>query len=429
MHPSRRLFLKSTLATLPALGGSASFAATAPRAKLPVAGIVTSMGNATHGDVIFSKITDGWLQDGGPGLDLSLLSLFVDQPQPQDRGFDLAKQHGVRLCRSIDEALTLGGDKLVVSGVLLVGEHGKYDKTAETGQIMYPRRAFFDAVVKTFRRVGRCVPVFNDKHLSYNWQNAKHMVDTARAMKFPLLAGSSVPVSWRVPDVSPARGCRLEEALTTGFGDYEAYGFHALEGLQALVEMRRGGETGVARVETVTGEKIWETARAGRWSRELFEAALNIAPRRKPGDPEKLLRPNSAWYLIEYRDGLRATIAIANGVTDKFAFAARQPGIKPHFATNLATQDGFPTAHFANQLRAIDEMIHTGVAPYPVERTLLTTGVLHAAMLSLAESRPIKTPYLDVRYEPTDWPHTPGMPPPPVRNDKGSIPKQSKPKG
>jgi len=58
-----------------------------------------------------------------------------------------------------------------------------------------------------------------------------------------------------------------------------------------------------------------------------------------------------------------------------------------------------------------------------------TTGVLHAAMLSLAESRPIKTPYLDVRYEPTDRPHAPGVPPPPVRTDKGGIPKPSKPKG
>ncbi len=428
MHPSRRVFLQSTLAAMPAMHGLSSFAAPPSRPKLPVAGIVTSMGNATHGDVIFSKITDGWLQDGGPGPDLSLLSLFVDQPKPQDRGFDLAKQHGVRLCRSIDEALTLGGDKLVVSGVLIVGEHGQYEKTIDTQQVMYPRRVFFDAVVKTFGRVNQCVPVFNYKHLSYNWENAKHMVDTARAMKFPLLAGSSIPVSWRVPDISLARGCRLEEALAIGYGGFEAYGFHALEGLQALVEMRLGGETGVARVETVTGERIWETARSGRWSRDVFEAALNVAPRYKPGDPEKLLRPNSAWYLIEYRDGLRATIAMANGVTDKFAFAARQPGVRPHFATQLATQDGFPTAHFANQLRAIDEMIHTGVAPYPVERTLLTTGVLHAAMLSLAEDRVIETPYLDVHYKPADWPHTSGVPPQPVRPDKGSIPRQSKSK-
>ncbi len=88
----------------------------------------------------------------------------------------------------------------------------------------------------------------------------------------------------------------------------------------------------------------------------------------------------------------------------------------------------FPTAHFANQLRAIDEMIHTGVAPYPVERTLLTTGVLHAAMLSLAEDRVIETPYLDVHYKPADWPHTSGVPPQPVRPDKGSIPRQSKSK-
>ena len=420
---TRRMFLQSSLASLPAIHCLPSFAAPAPRKKLPVAGITNTFGNSTHADVIFSKITDGWKQDGGPGPDLQLVSLFIDQEHPQDLSEALSKKHNIRKCRTIDEALTLGTDQLAVSGVIIVGEHGNYPLTEDTQQKMYPRRRLFDAVVETFKRVGKVVPVFNDKHLSYNWPDAKHMADTAREMKIPMLAGSSVPVSWRVPDLSLPRGCEIEGALMIGYGGLESYGFHALEGLQSLVEMRKGGETGVARVETVTGDRIWETANEGRWSRELFDAALNVAPRFKEGNPRELLNPKAAWYLIEYRDGLKAAVAMAIGLTDKNAFAGRLAGQEKPVAMRLALQEGFPTGHFANLLRAIEQMIHTGQPPYPVERTLLTTGVLNAAMLSLAQGKPIETPYLEIRYEPTDWPHAPGDPPPPERDDSGSIPR------
>jgi len=424
MSLSRRALLKS-LPPLVSLSGFLPAQCAEPRRKLPVAGITTTFTNASHADVIFSKITDGWQQDGGAGPDLKLVSLFVDQVGVGDLSRDVARKHDVSICRAIDEALTLGTNDLTVAGVLIVGEHGNYGRSAETQQVLYPRRAFFDAVVQTFRRVGRCVPVFNDKHLSHNWTDAQHMVETARAMQFPLLAGSSVPLSWRVPNVSLPRGCRIDEALAIGFGGLEAYGFHTLEGLQAMVEVRRGGETGVASVETLRGDAIWQAAKDGRWSRHLFEAALDAAPRLRKSEPERFLRTaESAWFLIEYRDGLRATIAMANGVTDKFAFAAKHDGKPQPVATHLALQDGFPTLHFANQLRAIEALIHDGRSPLPIERTLLTTGVLHAALLSLHQDKRIETPHLNIKYEPTDWPHTPGTPPPAVRLDKGSIPRR-----
>lgn len=430
---ARRTFLEASLASLPGWSAASAFAGQAGeeqtvagqsvRMKLPVAGITTSFGNASHADVIFSKITDGWQQDGGAGPDLRLTSLYVDQPDERDLSHALVERHNTRRCTSIEEALTLGGQELAVSGVLIVGEHGKYPKHAVTGQTMYPRREFFDAVVKVFERTGRVVPVFSDKHLSWNDENARHMVETARRMQFPLLAGSSLPVSWRVPDLTLPRECRIEEALVIGYGGLESYGFHAVEGLQALVEGRRGGECGVARVETVTGDRIWQTAREGRWSRALFDAALQIAPRFRSGDPEQLLRSGAAWYLIEYRDGLRATIAMANGVTDKYAFAARLTGQPEPVATWLALQEGFPTLHFANQLKAIEHMMHTGRMPWPVERTLLTTGILNAALLSLARGAPIDTPHLNVNYQAAHWPHASGAPPVPVRRDMGTRPR------
>jgi len=141
---------------------------------------------------------------------------------------ELAQKHGFKIAKTIDEALTLGTDRLQVAGVFSIGEHGDYPFTPDTKQHMYPRRRFFDEIADCFRRVGQVVPVFNDKHLAYRWSDAKHMFDRAAAMKIPLLAGSSLPVTWRRPALSLPLGCELEGALAVGHSGLEAYGFHAL---------------------------------------------------------------------------------------------------------------------------------------------------------------------------------------------------------
>src|SRR5437588_469835 len=118
-----------------------------------------------------------------------------------------------------------GAGKLAVDGVVIVAEHGEYPQN-DRGQIMYPRRRFFEEVVKVFKASGRSVPVFTDKHLSYTWENAKWMYDQSRALGFPLMAGSSVPVTWRKPDLQPALGTPWQEVLGVGYSHFEIYGFH-----------------------------------------------------------------------------------------------------------------------------------------------------------------------------------------------------------
>src|SRR5205085_10430793 len=120
------------------------------------------------------------------------------------------------------EALTVGGRRLVVDGVLCIGEHGHY-RTNERGQILYPRRRFFEEVMRTFARTGRSVPVFNDKHLGQTWEDALWMVDRCRARYAPLLAGSSVPVTWRRPALTLPRHCDLVEAVAVGYGPFAGY--------------------------------------------------------------------------------------------------------------------------------------------------------------------------------------------------------------
>ena len=67
-----------------------------------------------------------------------------------------------------------------VAGVIIVGEHGHYPDDPKTKQTLYPRRRLFDEVVNAFRALGRRVPVFCDKHFSYDWLFARWMVDVAR---------------------------------------------------------------------------------------------------------------------------------------------------------------------------------------------------------------------------------------------------------
>src|SRR5207248_10451716 len=173
----------------------------------------------------------------------------------------------------IADALTLGGSDLAVDGVLLIGEHGDYARN-EKGQTLYPRYEFFEQIVAVYRLTRKAAPIFNDKHLSWKWAWAKEMYDTARSMGFPMMGGSSLPVTWRTPSVDLPFGSPLSEAVCVGYGGVDSYDFHALETLQCLVERRRGGETGVRWLQAYRGDAFWSAHHEGVWSKALFEAAL-----------------------------------------------------------------------------------------------------------------------------------------------------------
>lgn len=401
MTLSRRAWLQ-TVAAMPLSGiATAGFEG---RKKLPVAAVVTVYHRNSHADVIVGKILDGFRQDGGEGPDLELVSLYVDQSPARDMSRGLAQKHGFPIVDTIDEAITLGTDDVQVAGVLSIGEHGNYPGAADTGQKMFPRRRLFDGIAQTFKRCGKVVPVFSDKHLAWNWTDAWHMHQTAREMKIPFMAGSSLPVAWRRPAVSLPMGCEIEEAIAVGYGGLESYGFHALETLQCMVERRRDGETGVASVQTVQGDAIVETINSGRCSRELLNAALAKQPRSVPENWTERLGKNAAIYLMDYRDGLKASVAMLSGVSSQFLFAAKLKGQSDPIAIWFELEEDAPYGHFAWLLRAIEHMIHTGQPAYPVERTLLTTGVLDSVMHSLAwQGARISTPHLNVEYEPVDW--------------------------
>lgn len=404
---NRRTWLQqASAASLPWLmTNSVTATGTAERSKLPVAAIVTEYTPTSHADVLVGKILAGFRQQGGPGPDLKLAALYTDQVPVRDMSRSLSRKYKFPLAGTIEEAITLGTDQVQVAGVLIVGEHGDYPYTPDTRQHMYPRKQFFDEVVATFKKYGKVVPVYNDKHLGYRWQDAKEMYDTSRKMGFPLMAGSSLPVAWRKPTLTLPENCEIESVLTIGRGNFETHGFHSLEAQQCLIEHRKG-PTGVTAVETAQGQKIWEAEREGKWDRTMLQAALNAIPNVAKGDWEEILKDDSAFYFLEHQDGLRSTIAMANRLSRHYAVAVKLKGEDKPRATWFKLELDPPFGHFAYLLQAIEHMFHTGEPAYPVERTLLTTGILDAVMHSLAaDGERIETPHLAIDYTPTNWPY------------------------
>ena len=357
-----------------------------------IAAILTTYFPNSHADVIATKYMKGYPTDGGhisPRVDL--VSIYLDQIDSRDIGVDLAEEHNVPIYSSIRRALTLGESELAVDGVLLIGEHGDYPHN-EFEQHMYPRRYMFEQICGVFASSGRSVPVFCDKHLSYNWNDAEWMSARANELKVPFMAGSSLPTCWRQPFLEHPLDTTLNSAIAIGYGGVESYGFHALETLQCMIERREGGESGVVSVQCLEGKDVWSAAESGQWSLDLAEAACTqIKNRPDTSIIEGCSSP--IIFLIEHRDGFRSAVLMLNGYVTDFAYAARQGD--EILATEFYLQNGTPYAHFSYLSLNIEEMFVTGTPQYPVERTLLTTGILDAIMHSRAEDyRKLETPHL-----------------------------------
>jgi len=395
-----------------AAGASSAWAAE-DKKSLKVGAVITEFTPRSHAHVILENFLQPYLFNGRvtqPGM--QVVSFYVDQTPAADMSRDVSKQFNVPIFPSIDKALCLGGDSLAVDAVLLIGEHGKYPVNNKA-QMEYPRKQFFDATVAVFKRSGRSVPVFCDKHLSYRWDWAKEMYDTARAMKFPLMAGSSVPLAQRRPPMELPAEARIVEAVSIHGGGVESYDIHALEVLQSIVEARRGGETGVRAVQFMEAEALWKAAEEGRWSSDLAAAAMAA----ETGPDHELVRylktrgkSNTAapepvhGILVDYRDNTRGVALKVGNSGIRWNFACQLTGQEKPLATMFNVGPWQNRNLFKALSHAIQAHFRDGRSPYPVERTLLTTGILDAAMDSrVAGGRKLETPQLEMVYAPQDF--------------------------
>ena len=399
------------------LAGCAGLASPAPKR---IAAIVTEYRHNAHADVIVGRLVESHTLDGkGEFPNLKLASLYTDQVPSDDTSRALMKQHDIPIYDKIEDALTLGTGKLAVDGVLLVAEHGKYLKN-ETGNVIWPKRRMFEAITKVFRDSKASVPVFCDKHLADNWRDAKWFHQTARELKVPLMAGSSLPVLWRKPPVDVERGSKLAQMVAISYHTLDAYGFHAIEMVQCLAERRAGGETGVKQVRCLADNAVWEAVADGVIDEELLRAAvvpLNLSPVKRFKKSLVELAKNPTAIIIDYRDGFRASILTLNGAANEWSVAWREGGdIK---ATLFWTQEARPFMHFTHLVKGVEAMFHTGKPTWPAERTLYTSAILDAALISLKRGGvKVPTPYLDIPYQ-SSWNWRQPPPPPPGRPVRG----------
>ncbi len=384
--------------------------------KIPRVAVVTTVWyQNSHADVIAGRLLEGYTLDGqGEFPKLRLASLYVDQFPERDKSRELAKKHGIPIYDSVARALTLEGDKLAVDGVLLIAEHGEYPESP-AGSIEYPKRRLFGEIVKVFEASGRVAPVFSDKHLEDDRADIEWFWKEKERLKIPLMAGSSLPTLWRYPEADVELGRPLKEIVAVSYHRLDTYGFHALEMVQCLAERRKGGETGILAVRCLTGDAVWQAGKEGVYDAKLLDEALTRLKERPlaPGKSLPELVKEPALFVIDYRDGLRASILTLNGAVGEWTVAWRY-GDGTTSSTCFWTQEARPFQHFAILLKGVEQMIHTGQPSWPPERTLFTSAALDALLVSKAGGgKPVETPHLDLRYQPT---HIWKQPPPPPMN-------------
>ena len=401
---SRRSFLAaSTGAVLaPNLWG-----ADPPAKRLKVAAVYTVFRHRSHAQNILENFLQPYLFNGkitDPGVDV--VSFYADQRAPEgDRTDEVARKFKIPVHKTIRDALTLGGKALACDAVLLIGEHGDYPVN-KLGQTEYPRKRFFDEIVEVVRAADRPVPVFNDKHLSYKWRWSKEMYDTAKKHRIPLMAGSSVPLGQRVPALELPAEPEVEEAVAVHGGGPEVYDVHAFEVLQSLIEGRKGGETGISSVEFLKGDAMWKAADAGRWSVALAKAAMSAELGEKIGNLRDPIGNESAdphVVLLTYKDGLKASVLKLGKNSNRWNAAVK---LKKEAEPRRARIFNGPWGNrnlFMALSHAIQHFFRTGQSPYPVERTLLASGVVDAAMHSAADGKAVATPQLEFRYAAQDF--------------------------
>lgn len=404
-----------------ALTGAAAASAGQATGKRPrIACIVTYWAApGSHADWIITKLIDGyWWKGAHTPSRVDVVSAYIHQLQESPLGQKVCKSKGIPIFNSVAEALTLGGKELAVDGVVLVGEHGVYHDNL-IGQKYYPRWWLYQQIIRVFEQSKRSVPVFNDKHLSTSWDEAKWMFDKSRELNFPLYGGSSIPFYYRKPEIELDIDTPVKASVVAGGAGDEGGLFHCVDVLQAFVERRKGGETGVAAVQSIHGPGVWKWTERNPWAGRLLDA-IGKSFDLKPGHFQQTGREPRAT-IVEYRDGTKAAVYSARGVGWTYAGEIERRK-DPAIVSMLGWPGPYAQYHAANAFEHwLVEMMLTRKEPYNAERLLLSTGIVAYNMESnwwngrySAMGRRVETPFMDMTYRTTRGPMFNTGPRPPV---------------
>ena len=391
-----------------ALAGLAAGRALPAQEKRPrIACVVTYWAApSSHADWIITKLLDGyWWKGAHTPSRVDVVSAYIHQLSESGLGRKVCESKGIPIYDEVGKALTLGGKELAVDGVVLVGEHGIYHSNL-IGQKYYPRWWLYQQIIRVFEQSKRSVPVFNDKHLSTSWDEAKWMFDKSRELDFPLFGGSSIPFYYRKPEIELDIDTPIKASVVAGGSRDEGSLFHCVDVLQAFVERRKGGETGIEAVQCIRGPEVWKWTERNPWAGNLLEG-VGKSFDMKPGHFQESVREPSVT-IVSYRDGTKAAVYSARGVG--WTYAAEIEGQKdPTVVSMLGWPGPFAQFHAANAFEHwLVEMMLTRKEPYNAERLLLSTGITSYNMESNWENgrysavgRRVETPFMDMKYRTT----------------------------
>src|SRR5436305_1546796 len=294
---SNSLFTRREMLGITAMAGLTALTGIVPDAvaqtaqKRPrIACLISFWGLPTsHADWIVNKLLDGyWWQGAHTASRVDVGSVYIHQFETSLLGQKVCKAKNIPIYKAVGEAVTLGGKDLAVDGVVIVGEHGEYP-TDLKGHWLLPRWWMYQQVIRVFEQNKRSVPVFNDKHLSYSWDDARWMFDKSRELNFPLTGGSSIPTYFRKPEIDLAIDTPIKNSIVVGGAADEGAIFHCIDVLQAFVERRKGGETGVKAVQSIRGPEnmgVGRTQCLGRQPARSSAKEIRPEARTFSGRPE-----------------------------------------------------------------------------------------------------------------------------------------------
>jgi hypothetical protein len=378
--------------------------------------------NSAHADVIGTKLFLGIPSDDGMvAPQVKIVSVFIEQVGANDTGIQIAAMNDTPVYPTVEEALTLGGDKLAVDAVIYVGEHGEYPYN-RLGMKLYPRMNYLERIFRVFDASNRSVPVFTDKALSYSWLDSRWIYDRAKELNVPLMAGSSLPYCWRDKPLEHPIGVKIKEAIAIGYASLDAYGFHVTEILQCMVERRAGGETGVKSVEGLKGDDVWKAIDSGKISQKLVDAACETIQDKETGNMREIVKIPYA-VIVNYADGTKGTIMMLDKyVKTGWAYSANTS--KGIVATEFVLSGGPTYAHFSYLALNIQKFIVSGPTA-PIERNLLTSGIIDMGIRSLTEGKVKETPFLNIKYSAAGYqPIRPTAPRPTGQSIAPWLPKE-----
>ncbi len=227
----------------------------------------------------------------------------------------------------------------------------------------------------------------------------------SRELGFPLSGGSLLPVYYRKPEIELDNNTPVKNSIVVGAAPDEGAIFHCIELLQAFVERRRGGETGVRSVQSIRGPEAMKWIENNPWSVKLLNSVATHLSLTQ-GHFQEPARTNIC--VVEYYDGTKA--AIIGSQRSDWTYAGEIEGRNEPVVVSLLGFPGpFDQYHASNaQPHWITEMMVTQKEPFNAERLLLSTGITNFYMESnwqdgkyMPVGRRMETPFMKISYQPT----------------------------